>query len=304
MIARTTLITWIFLSPAPVRTTSKESFSSAAAAPSPPPPRARRGDRDRSGGGDAPLLLDRVLELDELEHGHLAERRRARLSASVAIVFLLLLFACRACPCLPAPGLARLPRAPARPLGLGLRQARLRSGLLLRLLGGRLLGSRRRLPRPARRPRPAPRAARCGRRSGRRGRAAARERAPSELRQRRDDRTDELAAQDVERRQRREAARPPRPMSGLPSSTPPRSVEDVRLLRGRRRAPSRRRPGSPVASMNAIAVGPSSSASSASAPACLGRTPRERVLDDRKRAPCVEQLVAQRRRSACFVRPR
>src|SRR5262245_7177258 len=35
--ARTTLITWIFLSPAPVRTTSKESFSSAAAAPSPPP---------------------------------------------------------------------------------------------------------------------------------------------------------------------------------------------------------------------------------------------------------------------------
>src|SRR6476619_3327710 len=36
VIARTTLITWIFLSPAPVRTTSKESFSSSAAAPSPP----------------------------------------------------------------------------------------------------------------------------------------------------------------------------------------------------------------------------------------------------------------------------
>src|SRR5262245_25223117 len=35
--ARTTLITWIFLSSAPVRTTSKESFSSSAAAPSPPP---------------------------------------------------------------------------------------------------------------------------------------------------------------------------------------------------------------------------------------------------------------------------
>src|SRR5438093_6828623 len=36
VIARTTLITWIFLSPAPVRTTSKAVFSSAAAAPSPP----------------------------------------------------------------------------------------------------------------------------------------------------------------------------------------------------------------------------------------------------------------------------
>src|SRR4029453_15857219 len=34
--ARTTLITWIFLSPAAVMTTSNEVFSSAAAAPSPP----------------------------------------------------------------------------------------------------------------------------------------------------------------------------------------------------------------------------------------------------------------------------
>src|SRR5829696_7182903 len=34
--ARTTLITWIFLSPAPVRTTSNSDFSSAAAAPSSP----------------------------------------------------------------------------------------------------------------------------------------------------------------------------------------------------------------------------------------------------------------------------
>src|SRR6188508_1289997 len=30
-------------------------------------------NRDRSGGRDAPLLLDCVLQLDELEHGHLAE---------------------------------------------------------------------------------------------------------------------------------------------------------------------------------------------------------------------------------------
>src|SRR3954471_4935176 len=35
--------------------------------------RAARCDRDRSGGGDAPLLLDLVLELDQLEHGHAPE---------------------------------------------------------------------------------------------------------------------------------------------------------------------------------------------------------------------------------------
>src|SRR5256885_4506465 len=34
---------------------------------------ARRGNRDRSGGGDAPFVLDLLLQLDELEHGHLAE---------------------------------------------------------------------------------------------------------------------------------------------------------------------------------------------------------------------------------------
>src|SRR5581483_9155221 len=38
--ARTSLMTWIFLSPAAARTTSNSSFSSAAAAPSPPPPPA------------------------------------------------------------------------------------------------------------------------------------------------------------------------------------------------------------------------------------------------------------------------
>src|SRR5712691_164994 len=32
--------------------------------------RTRRGDRYRSGGGDAPLLLDLVLQLDQLEDGH------------------------------------------------------------------------------------------------------------------------------------------------------------------------------------------------------------------------------------------
>src|SRR5439155_20029286 len=33
----------------------------------------RRGDRDRSGGRDAPLLLDLVLQLDQLEDGHAPE---------------------------------------------------------------------------------------------------------------------------------------------------------------------------------------------------------------------------------------
>src|SRR5262249_2937015 len=33
----------------------------------------RSRDRDRSGSGDAPLLFDLVLQLDELEYGHLPE---------------------------------------------------------------------------------------------------------------------------------------------------------------------------------------------------------------------------------------
>src|SRR5207253_6699441 len=35
--------------------------------------RGGRGDRDRSGGGDAPLVLDLLLQLDEVENGHLPE---------------------------------------------------------------------------------------------------------------------------------------------------------------------------------------------------------------------------------------
>src|SRR5204862_7689671 len=34
---------------------------------------ARRGHRDRSGSRDVPLVLDLLLELDEIEHGHLPE---------------------------------------------------------------------------------------------------------------------------------------------------------------------------------------------------------------------------------------
>src|SRR3954465_11815844 len=76
--ARTTLMTWIFLSPGPVRTTSTVVDSSSAAAASPPPPAAgappgapgargggRRGDRRRR---DAELLLERLDALGQLEH--------------------------------------------------------------------------------------------------------------------------------------------------------------------------------------------------------------------------------------------
>ena len=64
--ARTTLMTWIFLSPAPVRTTSTVVDSSSAAASPPPPPAS--GGRDGRGGADAELLLERLDALGELEH--------------------------------------------------------------------------------------------------------------------------------------------------------------------------------------------------------------------------------------------
>ena len=64
MTARTTLITWIFWPPAPVRTTSELGLLLRGR------PRRRRGrrcgDRHRGRGGDA-LLLQLVLQLDELE---------------------------------------------------------------------------------------------------------------------------------------------------------------------------------------------------------------------------------------------
>ena len=71
--ARTTLMTWIFLSPAAVRTTSNAVCSSSASAASPPPPAppaGRRGDRRR---GDAERLLERLDALGELEHGDALE---------------------------------------------------------------------------------------------------------------------------------------------------------------------------------------------------------------------------------------
>ena len=64
-------MTWIFLSPAPVRTTSTVEDSSSAAASPPPPPAS--GDRDGRGGADAELLLERLDALGELEHGDALE---------------------------------------------------------------------------------------------------------------------------------------------------------------------------------------------------------------------------------------
>ena len=68
--SRTTLMTWIFLSPTPSRTTSNSSFSSTAAASAAATPAAATGAAD---GGDVELLLERVDELGELEHGHVAD---------------------------------------------------------------------------------------------------------------------------------------------------------------------------------------------------------------------------------------
>src|ERR1700745_3772178 len=62
--ARTTLMTWIFLSPAAVRTTSKLVCSSASSPPPSPPGAAGRRDRVR---GYAERLLERLDALGKLE---------------------------------------------------------------------------------------------------------------------------------------------------------------------------------------------------------------------------------------------
>src|SRR3984957_16009829 len=69
---RTSLITWIFLSPAASRTTSNSSFSSPGAAPGPVGRRPGPGDRGR--GLDVERLLELLYELRELEQRHLLER--------------------------------------------------------------------------------------------------------------------------------------------------------------------------------------------------------------------------------------
>ena len=65
--ARTSLMTSIFLSPAAARTTVNSVFSSTGAAAAPPAAGSR--DRDRSGGGNAPLLFEKLGEFGSFEHG-------------------------------------------------------------------------------------------------------------------------------------------------------------------------------------------------------------------------------------------
>ena len=70
MISRTALITLILLAPASARMTLNSVFSSTAAAAAPPPRAAGHGDRRRA---DAPLRLELLDELGDLDDGHVGE---------------------------------------------------------------------------------------------------------------------------------------------------------------------------------------------------------------------------------------
>ena len=113
------------------------------------------------------------------------------------------------------------------------------------------------------------------------------------LRDRCDDRTDELPTQDVDGRQRRQSRSTSSPESDLPSSIPPRSVRTFVSFAVAASAFATAA-GSPDDSMNAIAVGPSSMTSSASAPACSAARRVSVFLTIRNRAPCGSSCVAQR----------
>ena len=71
---RTSLMTWIFLSPAASRMTSNSSFSSGSSAAAPPRARSGSGDGHRRGRLDVEGLLELLHELRELDQRHLLER--------------------------------------------------------------------------------------------------------------------------------------------------------------------------------------------------------------------------------------
>ena len=73
MRARTSLMTWIFLSPAATRMTSNSSCSSAAAARRHRRPAPAAATADRGRGGHAELFLEGLEELVQLEDGHVLE---------------------------------------------------------------------------------------------------------------------------------------------------------------------------------------------------------------------------------------
>ncbi len=95
--SRTTLMTWIFLSAKPSRTTSNSVFSSSAAAA---PPAGAGGDGDGSGGGDPEGVLEGLDELGSLEKGHVLEGSIISSVVSLAILKIL---------SVPAPGLGAEP---------------------------------------------------------------------------------------------------------------------------------------------------------------------------------------------------
>ena len=72
MISRTTLITWIFLSPALARWTSKDVFSSSAGAA---PPAAGAAAATATGAALTPeLLLQSLYQLGQLKNRHVFDR--------------------------------------------------------------------------------------------------------------------------------------------------------------------------------------------------------------------------------------
>ena len=123
-----------------------------------------------------------------------------------------------------------------------------------------------------------------------------------QLRERRDDRADELRRAARRRAAASRAGRPRRPRASCPRACPPRSVSTFVSFAVAASAFATAA-GSPDDSMNAIAVGPSSITSSASAPACSAARRVSVFLTMRKRAPC--GMSWSRSASSClFVRPR
>src|SRR5215216_3669811 len=94
VIARTTLITWIFLSPAPSSTTSNEDFSSAAAAPSPPAAGAPAAATAIGAAAVTPHSSSSLFFSSTSSRTVILPRSSTCLSMSVLAILLLLLFLC------------------------------------------------------------------------------------------------------------------------------------------------------------------------------------------------------------------
>ena len=80
---RTSLMTWIFLSPAASRMTSNSSFSSASSAAAPPPRRAAAATATGAAALTSKVVLELLHELGELDQRHLLERVEQVVSAEL-----------------------------------------------------------------------------------------------------------------------------------------------------------------------------------------------------------------------------